>query len=142
VGVARGIALVMEDGQILHTIVHYMSMPLEGLWPAVSAIGMLIIQTILNLFIPSGSGQAFVTMPLMAPVSDIVGVHRQVAVLAYQFGDGFSNMIVPTNIVLMSILGVAGIPYDRWVRFVFPLLVKLTIAAAAALVIAVLIGYS
>jgi uncharacterized ion transporter superfamily protein YfcC len=71
----------------------------------------------------------------------VVGVSRQVAVLAVQFGDGFSNMVIPTNVVLMAILGVAGIPYDRWLRFVLPLLVKLTIAAAIALVIAVRLGY-
>mgnify|MGYP006200633363 CR=1 FL=1 len=76
-----------------------------------------------------------------APLGDLVGVSRQTAVLAYQFGDGFSNMIVPTNIVLMSILGIAGIPYDRWLRFIWPLLLKLTLAAAVALVVAVQIGY-
>ena len=69
-------------------------------------------QTLLNTFIPSGSGQAYVTMPLMAPLGDLVGVPRQVAVLAYQFGDGFSNMIIPTNAVLMGILGMAGVPYS------------------------------
>jgi uncharacterized ion transporter superfamily protein YfcC len=100
------------------------------------------MQTVLNFFIPSGSGQAFATMPIMAPLGDVVGVTRQVAVLAFQFGDGFSNMILPTNIVLMAILGVAGIPYDRWFRFAAPLLLKLIAAAAVALVIAVLIGYS
>jgi uncharacterized ion transporter superfamily protein YfcC len=141
VGVARGIALVMEDGQILHTIVHYMSLPLSHLWPEVSAIGMLIIQTILNLFIPSGSGQAFVTMPLMAPVGDLVGVHRQVAVLAYQFGDGFANMIVPTNAVLMGILGMAGVSYGKWFRFCLPLFGKLLVAAALVLIVVVMFGH-
>ena len=70
---------------------------------------MLVIQTLLNTFIPSGSGQAYVTMPLMVPLGDLVGVPRQVAVLAYQFGDGFSNMIIPNNAVLMGILGMAGV---------------------------------
>jgi uncharacterized ion transporter superfamily protein YfcC len=99
------------------------------------------MQTLLNFFIPSGSGQAYATMPIMAPLSDVVGVQRQVAVLAFQFGDGFSNMVLPTNVVLMAILGAAGIPFDRWLRFVLPLLVQLTIAAALALVVAVVIGY-
>jgi uncharacterized ion transporter superfamily protein YfcC len=103
---------------------------------------MLVMQTMINFFIPSGSGQAFATMPIMAPLGDVVGVTRQVSVLAFQFGDGFSNMILPTNIILMAIIGVAGIPYDRWVRFVAPLLVKLLLAGSIALVIAVLIGYS
>jgi len=142
VGFARGIALILEDGMVLHTIVNGLSAPLTQVPAELSAVGMFFIQTLLNLFVPSGSGQAFVTMPLMAPIGDLVGVSRQVAVLAYQFGDGFSNMIVPTNAVLMGILGIAGIPYDRWLRFVVPLMVKLMLAASAALVIAVWIGYS
>ena len=80
-------------------------------------------------------------MPLMAPIADIVGVSRQVAVLAYQMGDGFMNMIVPTSYVLMGILGMAGVPYDRWFRFVWPLALQLLIAGCIALFIAVLIGY-
>jgi uncharacterized ion transporter superfamily protein YfcC len=100
------------------------------------------MQSLMNFFIPSGSGQAFATMPIMAPLADVVGVSRQVAVLAFQFGDGFSNMILPTNIILMAILGVAGIPYARWLRFAAPLLVKLSLAAATTLIVAVMIGYS
>jgi uncharacterized ion transporter superfamily protein YfcC len=142
VGFARSIALLLEDGQVLHTVVQGLSVPLQQVAPELSAVGMLVMQTVLNFFIPSGSGQAFATMPIMAPLGDVVGVTRQVAVLAFQFGDGFSNMILPTNIVLMAILGVAGIPYDRWVRFVWPLILKLMLAAAVALVIAVLMGYS
>jgi uncharacterized ion transporter superfamily protein YfcC len=142
VGFARSIALLLEQGQVLHTIVHALSVPLQRVTPELSAVGMLIMQTLMNFFIPSGSGQAYATMPIMAPLADVVGVTRQVAVLAFQFGDGFSNMILPTNIVLMAILGVAGIPYDRWVRFVGPLLLKLMAAAAVALIIAVLIGYA
>jgi uncharacterized ion transporter superfamily protein YfcC len=141
IGFARSIALLLEDGQVLHTIVDAASGPLLAVGSYGAAVGMLVIQTVLNLFIPSGSGQAFVTMPIMAPLADIVGITRQTAVLAYQFGDGLSNMIVPTNIVLMSILGIAGIPYDRWFRFVWPLLLKLLAAAAVALVVAVAIGY-
>jgi uncharacterized ion transporter superfamily protein YfcC len=141
IGFARSIALLLEDGQVLHTIVHALAGPLSSLGAELAVVGMLLIQTLMNFFIPSGSGQAFVTMPLMAPLSDLLGISRQTAVLAFQMGDGFSNMIVPTNIVLMSILGIAGIPYDRWFRFVWPLMLKLTIAGAVALVVAVLIGY-
>jgi uncharacterized ion transporter superfamily protein YfcC len=141
VGFARAISLILEDGQVLHTIVHGLSVPLQQVGPSIAAVGMLILQTLLNFFIPSGSGQAFASMPIMAPLADVVGVSRQVAVLAFQFGDGFSNMILPTNIVLMAILGFGGVPYERWVRFVAPLLLKLLIAAAVALVVAVLIGY-
>jgi uncharacterized ion transporter superfamily protein YfcC len=142
IGFARSIALILEDGLVLHTIVNGLSTPLSLVPAWLSAVGMLGIQSVLNLFIPSGSGQAFVTMPLMAPIGDLVGVSRQVSVLAFQFGDGFMNMIVPTNPVLMSIIGLAGIPYDRWFRFIFPLVLKLLAVASIALIIAVGIGYS
>lgn len=142
IGFARSIAMLLEDGLVLHTIVNALATPLALVPAQISAVGMLFIQSALNFFIPSGSGQAFVTMPLMAPIGDLVGVSRQVAVLAFQFGDGFMNMIVPTNPVLMGIIGLAGIPYDRWFRFIFPLIVKLLIAGSIALVIAVAIGYA
>ena len=141
IGFARGISLLLEDGQVLHTIVHGLSIPLQMVGEHLAAVGMLLVQTLLNLFIPSGSGQAYATMPIMAPVADLVGIQRQVAVLAFQFGDGFSNIVVPTNPVLMGILGAAAIPYDRWLRFVLPLLAKWLVAAAAALMVAVSIGY-
>lgn len=142
IGFARGIALILEDANVLHTIVNAMAQPLTLVGAEISAVGMLVIQSLLNFFVPSGSGQAYVSMPLMAPISDLVGVSRQVAVLAYQMGDGFMNMIVPTNAVLMGILGMAGIPYDRWFRFIWPLIVKVSIAGAIALVVAVWIGYA
>jgi uncharacterized ion transporter superfamily protein YfcC len=142
IGFARAIALLMEDGMILDTVVFALAAPLSAVGAELSAVGMLFIQSVLNFFIPSGSGQAFVTMPLMAPIGDLVGVSRQVAVLAYQFGDGLMNMIVPTNAVLMGILGLAGIPYAKWFKFVWPVILKLLAAAAITMVIAVWIGYS
>jgi len=141
IGFARAIEVMLSDGQVLHTIVNGLSQPLIAVGGEISAVGMLFIQSLLNFFIPSGSGQAYVTMPLMAPISDIVGVSRQVAVLAYQMGDGFMNMVVPTNAVLMGILGICGIPYSRWFRFIWPLMLQLWIAGSIAMVIAVLIGY-
>lgn len=141
IGFARGIELMLSDGEVLHTIVHALATPLTTVGGELAAVGMLIMQSILNFFIPSGSGQAYVTMPLLAPVSDIVGVSRQVAVLAYQMGDGFMNMIVPTNAVLMGILGICGIPYGRWFRFIWPLCLQVFLAGSLCLVIAVLIGY-
>ena len=141
IGFARAIELMLSDGQVLHTIVNGLAAPLTVVGGELSAVGMVLIQSVLNFFIPSGSGQAYVTMPIMAPISDIVGVSRQVAVLAYQMGDGFMNMIVPTNAVLMGILGICGIPYGRWFRFIWPLIVQLLIAASITMVIAVSIGY-
>jgi uncharacterized ion transporter superfamily protein YfcC len=142
IGFARAIALLLEDGQVLHTVVDGLAAPLTLVGAELSAVGMLFIQSILNFFIPSGSGQAFVTMPLMAPIGDLVGVSRQTAVLAFQFGDGLMNMIVPTNPVLMGILGLAGISYDRWFKFIFPVILKLLAVCSLALLVAVWIGYS
>jgi len=142
VGIARGIALIMEDGQILHSIVHAMSVPLGMVGPELAAVGMMIMQTIMNFFVSSGSGQAFLTMPLMVPLGDILGVSRQIAVQAFLYGDGFANMIVPTNPVLMGILGMASVPYDRWFRFCMPLLLKLLAFAAICMVAMVMFGFS
>jgi uncharacterized ion transporter superfamily protein YfcC len=141
IGFARAIELMLSDGQVLHTIVHALATPLQAVGGEWSAVGMLAIQSMLNFFIPSGSGQAYVTMPLMAPIADLVGVSRQVAVLAYQMGDGFMNIIVPTNAVLMGMLGICGIPYGRWLRFVAPLVAQFLLAGALAIVLAVTLGY-
>lgn len=142
IGFARSIALIMEDGEILHTVVNGLAAPLSVVGAEFTAIGMLFIQSILNFFIPSGSGQALVTMPLMAPIGDLIGVSRQISVLAFQMGDGLMNMIVPTNPVLMGILGLASIPYDKWFKFIFPLMLKLLFTCSLALALAVWIGYS
>ena len=104
-------------------------------------LGMLLVQTVCNFFVPSGSGQAFITMPIMAPLADLTGISRQTAVLAYQFGDGFTNMVVPTNAVLMGILGLAQVPYHSWLRFIVPLLGKLYVVAIIVLLMAVEFGY-
>jgi len=141
VGFARAIEITLSDGLVLHTIISGLSQPLMAMGAEASAIGMLFIQSSLNFFIPSGSGQAYVTMPIMAPISDLVGLSRQVAVLAYQMGDGFMNMIVPTNPVLMAILGICGIPYGRWFRFIWPLTLQLLILGSITMVVAALIGY-
>jgi uncharacterized ion transporter superfamily protein YfcC len=141
IGFARAIEITLSDGQVLHTIVHGLSQPLTAVGAGFSAVGMLFIQSALNFFIPSGSGQAYVTMPIMAPIADIVGLTRQVAVLAYQMGDGFMNMIVPTNAVLMGILGICGIPFGRWFRFIWPLMAMILVLGSGAMLLAVVIGY-
>jgi uncharacterized ion transporter superfamily protein YfcC len=106
----------------------------------VAAEGMLIFQATLNFFIPSGSGQAAVTMPLMAPLADVLGLTRQTAVFAFTCGDGFSNTVIPTSGILMASLGLAGIPYERWLRFMVPLLAQLLLVAAVFMAIAVFFG--
>jgi uncharacterized ion transporter superfamily protein YfcC len=142
IGVARGIQVVLDDGGVVDTIVHAISVPLQELPGTLSAVGMFFVQSLANFFIPSGSGQAYVTMPIMAPLADLVGVSRQVAVLAFQFGDGFTNILVPTNAVIVGILAMAAIPFDRWFRFIIPFMVKMWIVGSIALAVAVLIGYA
>ncbi|HUP46612.1 MAG TPA: AbgT family transporter [Thermoanaerobaculia bacterium] len=141
IGFARSIQVVLDEGGVIDTIINGIAQPLQMLIPHAAVVGMFLVQSVTNLFIPSGSGQAYVTMPIMAPLADLVGVSRQVAVLAFQFGDGFTNIVVPTNPVLMGILGLAGIPYSRWLRFVVPFLIKVAIVGSIALIIAVSIGY-
>lgn len=142
VGFARSIQVVLEHGEVVDTIIAGMASPLQRLGPELAAAGMFLVQSVLNFFIPSGSGQAYVTMPLMAPLADLVEVSRQTAVLAFQFGDGFTNILVPTNPVLIGILAIAAVPYDRWVRFLLPFMVKVWVLGSLALMIAVMIGYS
>jgi len=141
IGFARTIQVVMDDAMIRDTVIYAIAGLLEELPPHLSAIGMFLFQSLCNFFIPSGSGQALVTMPIMAPLADLTGLSRQTAVLAYQFGDGFTNMIVPTNALLMGMLALGRIPFQNWFRFIAPLLLKVFLLAAAALVVAVEIGY-
>ena len=93
------------------------------------ALGMYFIQSIINFFVPSGSGQAYVTMPLMAPLADVLGITRQTAVFAFTCGDGFSNTVIPTSGILMAMLGLARVPYGRWLRFMLPLFGQLLVLA-------------
>ena len=141
IGFARTIEVVLSDARVIDTIVYGLAQPLAALPSHAAALGMLAVQTTANVFIPSGSGQAYVTMPIMAPLADLTGVTRQTAVLAYQFGDGFTNMVIPTNALLMGMLALGRIPYQRWLAFVVPLLVKLYLVGAVGLVAAVQFGY-
>lgn len=120
-GIARAVAVMLEQGQIMDTLVHGLGELVGGMPSMFSAIGMFIAQLGFNFVIPSGSGQALVTMPIMAPLSDLIGVTRQTAVLAYQLGDGLSNILYPTSGYFMATLALAGVGWDRWVRFFLPL---------------------
>ena len=142
VGVARGILVVLTDGQIIDTIIYALAQWVQGLPETISAGGMYLVQVVINTFIPSGSGQAAVTIPIMAPVGDLVGISRQIVVLAYQFGDGFTNSIIPTSGVLFAGLAMAKIPYERWVKFLWPLMTLWIICGFAAVTVAVFLGYA
>ena len=135
VGFARGILVVMTDGNILHTILHGAASLLEGLPAMISAVGMYIFQCLLNFLVPSGSGQAAVSMPIMAPLADLVGVSRQTACIAYQLGDGISNVFTPTSGYFMAGLALAKVPWSKWAKW-FLLIIGLQYLLGAIFVIA------
>lgn len=141
IGVARAILIVMENAHILDSFVHALSIPLTNFPPVIAAIGMFIANTILNFFVPSGSGQAMIAMPILTPLADMLGVTRQVAVQAFQFGDGFTNAIFPTSGVLMACLAIAGVSWAKWARWLLPLFIIWVIIAIIMLTIAVLINW-
>ncbi len=141
VGVARGITVVLEMGKINDTIIHTLVRPLEGLPTMVSAVLMSVVHGVINFFIPSGSGQAMATMPIMIPIADIVGMTRQTAVHAFQVGDGLMNLIVPTLGGLLAMLYVAGVPYERWVRFIWKVVIMFLVLGWILTVVAVLTNY-
>ena len=128
IGLANGLIVVADDGHIIDTILQGIATASEGLPKAITVEIMFVLQTVLNFFVPSGSGQAALTMPIMAPLSDLLGISRQTAVLAFQFGDGLINMIIPTSGVTMGILAVAKVPYNVWLKWFTPLLLILVLA--------------
>jgi uncharacterized ion transporter superfamily protein YfcC len=127
VGLAGGIIVILEEGKIIGTILHSAASSMDNLGETPTMGVMYLIQTFINIFIPSGSAKAALTMPIMAPFSDLIGISRQATVMAFQFGDGFTNMITPTSGVLIGVLGVAKIPYNLWVKWITPLMVILII---------------
>lgn len=141
VGVARGILVILEEGKILDTILYGLANAVGSLPTALTAIGMYLVQCLINYIIPSGSGQAAVTMPIMAPLGDLVGVTRQTAVLAFQLGDGISNIFTPTSGYFMAGLALAGISWIKWVKWIWPLILIHYGMGAIFVTIAHIIGY-
>lgn len=146
VGMAKAIILVLggddpTEPSVLNTILHAAGTVLAPVNEAISAQGMLLFQSLLNFFVPSGTGQAALTMPLMAPLADLAGLERQVAVLAFQLGDGLTNLIIPTSAALMGTLAVARIDFLVWFRFMLRIQIVLAIGAMLALAIAVWMGF-
>lgn len=141
VGIARGIQWTLEKGNIIDTIVYNLSLLLQNLPPMLTAVGMFFVQMIMNLFIPSGSGQAMTMMPIMVPLSDILGITRQTACLAFQLGDGISNMFWPTCGGLMLFTAFGRVPYDRWMKFFWPVLWKVTLISIICVLIATAINF-
>lgn len=141
IGIARTTSIILSDGNILDTVVKSLSSLLMYFPGPFRAVGMFISQIIVNCFIVSGSGQAAVTMPIMIPVSDIVEVTRQTSVLAFNFGDGFSNYVLPTSSALMGMLAISNIPYDRWIKYMAKLFGIWVITGSIILLIAYVVGY-
>lgn len=140
IGFARGILIVMQTGHIMDTFVYGMFMPLSALPQLAAAEAMLIVQTLLNFLIPSGSGQAVVSMPIMAPLADLLGMSRQLAVLCFQFGDGLSNIMWPTTTLPIA-CGIAGVSMMKWWKFFTPLFIMLVGVQAIMVAIGFVIGY-
>jgi uncharacterized ion transporter superfamily protein YfcC len=140
IGFARGIYVVLDDGMIIDTIVHALFTPLASLPRAVSAAGMMGVQTLIHIPVPSTSGQAVLTMPVLVPLSDLLGLSRQVTVLAYQYGAGLCELLTPTNGALMAMLAATGVPYDQWLRFAGRMWLLLAGLGVAGILIGVAVG--
>ena len=141
VGLCRAMVVILTNGQIIDTILHAMASSLQGL-PSILAAGLMVpVQLIINFFVNSGSGQAAATMPIMAPLADLLGVSRQTAVLAYQYGDGLSYCLWPTSGILMAGLSIPGIPYDKWFKWVWKLMLLMYVAVTVLVMVSVAIGY-
>lgn len=140
IGLATGISVVLSEGHILHSIIYGMAVALNSLHSVLVSPVMFIFNLLFNFFVPSGSGQAAVVMPIMAPLSDVVDISRQTAVLAFQLGDGLSNVIFPTNGTMMASIAMAGLDYRRWAGWVLPLFLLWTLMAVIVMIVAVATG--
>ena len=141
IGVARGIVLIAADMHVLDTVLYAAAGGMQRLGPHLSLAGMFGFQSAFNFLVPSGSGQAALTMPIMAPLADLAGLDRQLAVLAFQLGDGFTNLIAPTSAVLLGSLHAAGVGYGEWARQTWVLQVWLAVAGLGLLAGALVVGF-
>ncbi|MBN8847099.1 MAG: YfcC family protein [Sphingomonas sp.] len=141
VGMGRAVEVILRDGQILDTIIEAVSSGIHGMSPVIVAPIVMGVEMILTLLIPSTSAKAALSIPVLGPIAASAGVSGQTTVLAFLLGNGLVNMLAPTSGMLLAYLAAAGIPYNRWFRFAVPLFALLTLLSAAALMIAVLVGY-
>lgn len=140
VGLARSVSLVLADGRVIDTILHAMAQPLSAVPPVASALLMIPAQAVLHVPVSSVSGQAALTMPIFIPLADLVGLSRQVTVLAYQTGAGLMEMLTPTNGALMAVLLAAGVPFQKWFRFAIGGWVVMTMVGVAGIAVALAVG--
>ena len=139
VGLASGIIVILQDGKVVDSILHAMQSGLDGNGQVASLTAMYFIQAVINVLIPSATAKAAITIPIMAPFSDLVGVSRQAMVLAFQFGDGFTNMITPTSGVLMAALAMARVPYGKWVKWIWKMVVSLLVLGLVLLLLTLML---
>jgi len=135
VGIARSISLVLEDGHVVDTILSGFVTPLSHVAPLVASVLMIPFQALIHIAVPSVSGQAVLTMPLFVPMADVLGLSRQVPVLAYQTGAGLMELATPTNGALMAVLLAAGVPFQRWLRFAVGGILLLTVVGIFSLMV-------
>ena len=140
-GLANSISLILKEGMIIDSIVHALFAPLHSLPPSFSGVIMMFSHFVLHFPLPSYSGQAIMTLPILVPLSDLIGLSRQTCVLAYQYGAVMADLIVPTNGAIMAILAISGISYNKWLKFALKPLLFILMLCAVALVTAVFIGY-
>jgi uncharacterized ion transporter superfamily protein YfcC len=140
IGFARAIFVTLADGRIVDTIVHGLFTPLAQLPLGFAAVGMMAVHVLVHVPVPSPSGHAVLTLPILVPLADLLGLSRQVTVLAYQYGGGLCELLTPTNGALMAILAAAGVRYEEWLRFAVPLLVGLGGLGAAAIGLGLVVG--
>ncbi|HJZ11392.1 MAG TPA: Na+/H+ antiporter NhaC family protein [Acidobacteriota bacterium] len=140
IGFARAIYYIMNEGHIIDSIVNALFIPIAALPVVLSAFGMVVVHNLIHFPVPSVSGQAVLTMPILAPLSDLLGLSRQVTILAYQYGAGLCEMITPTNGALMAILAAAGVSYENWIRFAFPLYLALSALGLIAIGVGIAVG--
>lgn len=141
VGMCKATTIILTNASIMDTIINFLASLLNAVPPMFTAFGMFVVQDVFNILVPSGSGQAAITMPIMAPLADLVGVTRQTAVLAFQFGDAFTNCITPASGMTMACLATAGVPLNKWLKFILPLLAIWWIVAFVFLSYATATGF-
>ena len=142
IGLANAVIILLQEASIMDPIIHFLSGLLNGLAPTAAAIGMFVVQDLFNVLVPSGSGQAAITMPIMAPLADMLNITRQTSVLAFQMGDAFTNVMAPTGGEILAALAMCGgVSFKKWMKYLLPLFIMWWIVAFIFLAIAVQIGY-
>ena len=141
IGLANAAVIILKEANIMDTIIHWLAGTLNGLHKSLLACGMFVVQDLFNVLVPSGSGQAAITMPIMAPLADMLGITRQTAVLAFQLGDSFTNVVAPTGGEILAALAMCNIPYGKWLKYLAPLFCLWCLVAFAFLIFATQIGY-